>query len=272
MRAGRRSPAEAHRRRRAAPLAGGPARVAVYARQAGGAPDRAQPPRAAPPLASARRNARRRAAAARPARPARSARRCAAPPGVRPSRCSSCCSVVLAPAGRPIRRGAGLQLGDRPIERGPGPRLRRASAARASRRARRSARPGPRTTAAPFVVGEAPRRNIPPSAPRRPTDPHPLPRRRRRRCRPRPRRRGPSSRSGADRRDLRAGVPGGVGSERETEVVEPRLQPRVRVGVTHDPRLLALGEAAGAREAGHDARGSPPMRSGSAIAPEKCWQ
>ena len=55
------------------------------------------------------------------------------------------------------------------------------------------------------------------------------------------------------------------------ELVEPRLHPRVGVGVAHDPGVAPLREAAGLKPVATRA-GTPPIRSSSAIAPEKCWQ
>ena len=70
----------------------------------------------------------------------------------------------------------------------------------------------------------------------------------------------------------RAGVAGGVGSNvTQPSAVEPRLDPRVGVGVADHPFAEAPRKPPGVKPVATRA-GIPPMRSSSAIAPEKCWQ
>ena len=172
--------------------------------------------------------------------------------------------MVPAVAGRPIRRSAASSSATARSSAAAGPRLRRCMRStdpRAERREQRRAgtrEPPPRRPAAVRArgAGAARRRTAAPSRsgrtpPVRGAEP--------------PHRRPPAS----PRSELssggrsiaaiceRAGVAGRRRVERHpAEVVEPRLDPRVRVGVAHDPRLLALGVAAG-REAGDDARRDP---------------
>jgi hypothetical protein len=71
----------------------------------------------------------------------------------------------------------------------------------------------------------------------------------------------------------RAGAAVGVGSKTDpADAREPGLDPRVRIGVAHDP-LPCLRWKPSGREAGRHPRGDHrPCGSSSVIAPEKCWQ
>ena len=215
------------------------------------------PARAAAPAARARSAARRAARSARPAARAGSRpRRASGRPAARAAAAS--CSPL--PAAR--RSGAArLELGDRAVERRGRPEAPPPHPQHDPRHQRGQRDPGQREPVpgdAAAARGRGPRRpaglavraaeQVRPHAARA--------RRRAARVAARAAALGVVGLVGAlERRDLRARRRRRRGRvERDpAEVVEPRLDPRVRVGVAHDPRVLALGVAA-RREARHDAR------------------